>query len=206
MKLLSWAALTLAAMALLALAGLGVALLLDPQMAADLAKRPVAAKAIGGGADAAPADPAARLIFSKRLAEAGAKTCLALIDALGKGVSGGVANLWPASNWSKDAPDQHLASVWLGQKFDTPKLPFGFAGLIGAPNRNGGCDGVSLQVLPSPLDCAKLREDLLKRGKLLGDLTGVTLIQDVASQVALVPTGANTCVMVSMHTVDNAKP
>jgi len=29
---------------------------------------------------------------------------------------GGVANFVPASNWDIDAPDQHIASVFLGQK------------------------------------------------------------------------------------------
>ena len=118
---------------------------------------------------------------------------------------GGVANFVPASNWDIDAPDQHIASVFLGQKYSNAKLPFGFASLFGAPRGGGGCDGVSVQILPNSLDCAALQQDLLQRGKLLGGLAGVSLIQDVASQVVLVPTSANSCVMVSAHTV-NARP
>ena len=214
MKLVKWAALTLALIIVLALAGLGATLLLNPKRAAELAKRPaslaqVASENAAGEKTAGPAKdptPPAGLTFSKRLAEAGVKSCLSLIDDLGKGVMGGVANFVPASNWDIDAPDQHMASVFLGQKYSNAKLPFGFASLFGAPRGEGGCDGVSMQILPSPLECAALQQDLLKRGKLLGNLAGVSLIQDVASQIALVPTSANTCVMVSVRTVNAAKP
>ena len=141
MKLVKWAALTLALIIVLALAGLGATLLLNPKMAAELAKRPaslaqVASENAAGEKTAGPAKdptPPAGLTFSKRLAEAGVKSCLSLIDDLGKGVMGGVANFVPASNWDIDAPDQHIASVFLGQKYSNAKLPFGFASLFGAP-------------------------------------------------------------------------
>ena len=82
----------------------------------------------------------------------------------------------------------------------------GFAALFGAPNGSDGCDGASVQVLPSPIDCPTLQQDILKRGKLIGDLAGVPFIQDVSSQVALVATSANTCVMVSIHSAFAGKP
>src|SRR5271168_4021255 len=118
--------------------------------------------------------------FSKRLAAAGVKSCLSRIEELGKGVMGGVSSYFPASNWNVDAPDKHLASVLLGQKYNNPKLPLGFAVLFGAPNGSDGCDGASVQVLPSPIDCPTLQQDILKRGKLIGDLAGVPFIQDVS--------------------------
>jgi hypothetical protein len=192
------------------LAGLGFAVLLYPKKVADWANGPTASNRIASPASAEPSpSPTAAAdgsTFSKRLAAAGVKSCLSRIDELGKGVMGGVTSYFPASNWNVEAPDKHLASVLLGQKYDNPKLPSGFAALFGAPNGSDGCDGVSVQVLPSPIDCPTLQQDILKRGKLIGDLAGVPFIQDVSSQVALVATSANTCVMVSIHSAFAGKP
>jgi len=200
MKQLKLAMLTLAAAMLLLLASLGGLLLLNPRIAESWAGQP------SGTPESAHAGTAKGFAFSKRLSESGVKSCLARIDDLGRGVMGGVSNFFPASNWNVDAPDSHLASVVLGQKYNNANVPFGFASLFAAPDGHGGCDGVSVQVLPSPNDCMTVRQDLLKRGKLIGDLAGVPLIQDIGSQVALVAASANTCVMVSIHIAFAAKP
>jgi hypothetical protein len=210
MRKLKSAVLALAIVFVLLLAGLGCVVLLYPKKVADWANGPSDLSRIASPASAEPSpSPTAAAegpTFSKRLAAAGVKSCLSRIDELGKGVIGGVASYFPASNWNIEAPDKHLASVLLGQKYNNPKLPSGFAALFGAPNGSDGCDGVAVQVLPSPIDCPTLQQDILKRGKLIGDLAGVPFIQDVTSQVALVATSANTCVMVSIHSAFAGKP
>jgi len=207
MRKLKSAVLAVAIVFVLLLAGLGFALLLYPKELSDWANGPTGSTRIASPAAAEPSrSPAAEGTFSKRLAASGVKSCLSRIDELGKGVMDGVSSFSPASNWNIAAPDNHLASVLLGQKYNNPKLPLGFAALFGAPNGSDGCDGASVQVLPSPIDCPTLQQDILKRGKLIGDLAGVPLIQDVSSQVALVATSANTCVMVSIHSAFAGKP
>jgi hypothetical protein len=210
MRKLKSAVLAVAIVFVLLLAGLGFAVLLYPKKVADWANDPTASSRIASLASAEPSpNPTAAAeasTFSKRLAAAGVKSCLSRIDELGKGVMGGVTSYFSASNWNVEAPDKHLASVLLGQKYNNPKLPLGFAVLFGAPNGSDGCDGASVLVLPSPIDCPTLQQDILKRGKLIGDLAGVPFIQDVSSQVALVATSANTCVMVSIHSAFAGKP
>ena len=152
-------------------------------------------------APAAAAQAPAPGVFSAKLKEAGIKNCLATVDGLAARTMDGVTGYSPASNWNVTAPDQHLTSVLLGQRFaNTPNLPYGLSGIISAPNGKGKCDGVSLQVLPSPLACKDLAANIAKGGKLLGDLSGVALLQDGNNnQVALIPTAANTCVMVAIR-------
>ena len=152
-------------------------------------------------APAAAAQAPAPGVFSAKLREAGIKNCLATVDGLAARTMDGVTGYSPASNWNVTAPDQHLTSVLLGQRFaNAPNLPYGLSGIISAPNGKGKCDGVSLQVLPSPLPCKDLSASIAKGGKLLGDLSGVALLQDGNNnQVALIPTAANTCVMVAIR-------
>jgi hypothetical protein len=187
------------------MAGFGAAVLLNMQTGGGNAQKSgyalaqTAQDSVAGGAHVETGR------FSKRLEEAGVKTCASKIDSLGAATMGGVTNFFSASNWNIESSDAHLASVFIGQKYANPKLPFGFASLFGAPDGRGGCDGASVQVLASPVDCPTLQKNILQRGKLIGDLAGVVLLQDVASQVALVPTAANTCVIVSIHTEFAAK-
>ena len=72
--------------------------------------------------------------------------------------------------------------------------------MFGAPDGRGKCDSVSVQVLPSPVNCPDLQTSILLKGKLLGNLAGLAFLQDVNSQVVLVPTAGPGCVLVAIHT------
>lgn len=61
------------------------------------------------------------------------------------------------------------------------------------------CDGLALQVIPSPLPCARLRQTIVSRGKLIAELVGLPLLQDSDGQIMLVPTAANTCVLIGLR-------
>lgn len=152
-------------------------------------------------ADAAAAAAPVPAAFSSRLREAGVSACLPQLDALGSRTMEGVTAFAPASNWNQSAPESHLVSIFLGQKYgNQSKLPFGFTGLFGAPDGRGKCDGISVQVLPSPVNCPDLQASILLKGKLLGNLAGLPFLQDVNSQVVLVPTAGPGCVLVAIHT------
>lgn len=151
--------------------------------------------------DAAAEAKPAPATFSGRLGEAGVKTCLAQFDDLGGKTMDGVTAFVPASNWNATAPEAHMASVLIGQKYgNSAKLPFGLTGIVGAPDGHGKCDGVSFQILPSPASCESLQQNILQKGKLLGNLAGLPFLQDVNSQVVLIPTAGPGCVLVAIRT------
>ena len=132
--------------------------------------------------------------------DAGVKACLTQIDELGSKTMEGVTAWAPASNWNQAAPDSHFASVFLGQKYgNQPKLPYGFSGLFAMPDSAGKCEGLSVQVLPSPASCPDLQASISQKGKLLGNLAGLPFLQDVGSQVVLIPTVGPGCILVSIH-------
>ena len=97
------------------------------------------------------------------------------------------------------APDRRAVSVLIGQRFDEGGgVPFGATGIFAAPNGVGSCDGLVVQVVPRPLPCAKIRSSLSLHGRLIGDLAGLPLMEDAGGQTLLVPTAANTCVLLGM--------
>ena len=153
-------------------------------------------KQIAATAAPTPAAPS----FAASLVKAGAGACAKQVDALAGATMGGVATYNTAAHWSLARPETRPVSVFIGQKFAAAGVPYGASGVFAAPNGQGGCDGMSVQVVPSPLSCAKLRETLSSRGKQVGDLAGIPLMEDAGSQTMLVPTAADTCVLVGVRT------
>lgn len=138
--------------------------------------------------------------FAARLKENGAATCAAQIDAMAAGSMGGVKSFNTASTWATTAGDRRVVVVSIGQKYqDGAPVPYGATSVLAAPNGQGSCDALAVQVVPSPLSCAKLRESMSAGGRQIGDLAGVPLMQDGGGQTMLVPTAANTCVLVGMR-------
>ena len=151
------------------------------------------------GASQAAAAPAADYKFAKDLVTAGAKGCAPLVEAMSGSLMQGATEYATVSNWNKDAPDGRIVSAVTGQKFgQTPAVPHGLAGVFASPHSDGKCDAVSVQVVPSPANCATLQEAIAKNGKSIGALAGVPLLSDGTGQVMLVPTGANTCIIVGV--------
>lgn len=111
-----------------------------------------------------------------------------------------MAQLGTISSWHKTAPDRRIVNVLVGQKFGNANVPFGVTGIFAAPTGNGACDGYSLQVIPSPLSCADLQKSILAHGKPLANLAGLPLLLDAGgSQVTLMPTAGNGCVIVGQR-------
>ena len=142
---------------------------------------------------AAPTDIAAPLVKS------GAGTCAAQVNALASATMGGVVSFNTAAHWALTKPDQRPVSVFIGQKFANPAVPYGATGVFATPNGQSGCDGLSVQVVPSAMSCSKLRETLSAHGKQIGDLAGIPLMEDAGGQTMLVPTAADACVMVGVR-------
>jgi len=162
-----------------------------------------AAAAPAPTAAAAPV-PVADYHFAKELAAAGVKGCAPVVEAMsGSLMPAGKDQPAPEyatlSSWSPDAPDGRIVAALTGQKFaSNPAMPNGMVGVFASPHSNGKCDGVSVQVLPSPANCETWRAALSKTGKVIGTLAGMPLMSDGSGPVMLVPTSGNTCVVVGI--------
>lgn len=149
---------------------------------------------------APPAQAAAAPDFAARLRENGAGTCAAQVDALAAGSMGNVKSFNTASGWATAGGDRRVVTLSIGQRYaDGSPVPYGATSVVAAPDGRGSCDALAVQVVPSPLPCAKLRETMSAGGKQIGDLAGVPLMQDAGGQTMLVPTAANTCVLVGLR-------
>lgn len=137
--------------------------------------------------------------IAAKLKASGAGLCAAAINRSAASTMHGVTAFDVASHWTTAAPDRRAVSVLIGQKFnETSGVPFGATGIFAAPNGAGSCDSVSVQIVPSPLSCARIQEAMSARGRKIGDLAGLPLMEDAGGQTLLVPTAANTCVLLGM--------
>jgi len=156
---------------------------------------------LGAAEAATQASTPANYKFAAQLAANGVKGCAPMVEAMSGNLMQGVTEVSTLSNWSKEAPDARMVSAVTGQKFGaSPAVPNGLAGVFAAPRADGKCDAVSVQVVPSPANCATLQAAIAaKNGKTLGALAGVPVMSDGSGQVMLVPTGANTCIIVGVN-------
>jgi len=113
----------------------------------------------------------------------------------------GVTEYAAASTWNKIAPDQRLVSAVIGQRFgQSVAAPVGVSGVVSAPNANGKCDSVAIQVIPTANACASVQTEVLAKGELLGTLAGVPMFRDKQNMhVMLLPTSGNGCVIVALN-------
>lgn len=179
----------------------------DAEKAADSgAAKPVKhiAKLTGRKPKAQPAalpgaSPAAATDFAARLEAAGATTCAHSIDALADASMQGTTASADASNWFIAAPNERPVNVVIAQKFAAPSVPYGAIDIFASPAAKAKCDAMAVQVIPSPLSCAQLRQTIATRGKMIAELVGLPLLQDSSGQIMLIPTRANACVLIGMR-------
>lgn len=145
------------------------------------------------------APPAAATDFAARLEQAGATTCAHSIDALANASMQGTTASANASNWFIAAPNARPVNIVIAQKFAAPSVPYGATDIFASPAPQAKCDAFALQVIPSPLSCDQLRQNIVARGKMIAELVGIPLLQDVNGQIILVPTQANACVLIGLR-------
>lgn len=154
------------------------------------------APAAAAAAEETPVDP-----LVEQLKKAGVRTCLPKMTELGKKTLPGVAGYARAANWQTRTPDDRLSSVILGQAYpETSPLPKAFAMLFGAPSGKTKCDGYSVHVIPTKDKCSVLQTKVLIRGKKIGELSGIPLLNDsTGSEVLLLPSAGDGCVLVGIR-------
>jgi hypothetical protein len=151
-------------------------------------------------AEAKPAD----FQTMEQLQKAGVKRCLQLAQAVGQATMVGTSEYAAASTWHSKQPDQRFSVSMIGQKFGSgdSTIHNGVSGVFSSPTAEGKCDAAAVQIIPTSEPCSKTQVQILEKGKSLGNLAGVPLLQNAASaQVMLIPAANNTCVLVALSTV-----
>lgn len=139
-----------------------------------------------------------------QLQKAGVKRCLQLAQAVGQATMVGTSEYAAASTWHSKQPDQRFSVSMIGQKFGAgdSSIHNGVSGVFSSPTAEGKCDAAAVQIIPTSEPCSKTQAQILEKGKSLGNLAGVPLLQNAASaQVMLIPAANNTCVLVALSTV-----
>ena len=170
--------------------------------------KPVAPKKEAAPAKAEPAKTAeAKPVDFQtmdQLQKAGVKRCLQLAQAVGQATMVGTSEYAAASTWHSKQPDQRFSVSMIGQKFGSgdSSIQNGVSGVFSSPTAEGKCDAAAVQIIPTSEPCSKTQAQILEKGKSLGNLAGVPLLQNAASaQVMLIPAANNTCVLVALSTV-----
>lgn len=137
----------------------------------------------------------------EQLSKAGVKSCLQIAKAVGQATMFGTEYA-AASTWNSKQPDSRFTVSMIGQKLaPNSGATNGISGVFSAPTSNGKCDAAAVQIIPTQDACSKIQTQVLEKGKLLGDLAGVPILQNAANaQVMLIPASNNSCVVVALST------
>ena len=167
---------------------------------------PAAAAAAAPAATAAPAAAAGGAAATEiqtmdQLSKAGVKSCLQIAKAVGQATMFGTEYA-AASTWHSKQPDSRFSVSMIGQKLaPNSGATNGISGVFSAPTTDGKCDAAAVQIIPTQDACSKIQTQVLEKGKLLGDLAGIPILQNSANaQVMLIPAAANGCVIVALST------
>jgi hypothetical protein len=168
------------------------------------AKEEPAAKPAAAAPAAKPAtsaSPEAEIQTMEQLSKAGVKNCLQIAKAVGQATMFGTEYA-AASTWNSKQPDNRFSVSMIGQKLaPNAGATNGISGVFSAPTANGKCDAAAVQIIPTQDPCSKIQAQVLEKGKLLGDLAGIPILQNAANaQVMLIPAPSNSCVVVALST------
>ncbi len=163
--------------------------------------KPVTTPAAAPAAAAAQSAAQVEIQTMEQLSKAGVKSCLQIAKAVGQATMFGTEYA-AASTWHSKQPDSRFSVSMIGQRLQ-PELGAtnGISGVFSAPTSNGKCDAAAVQIIPTQDACSKIQAQVMEKGKLLGDLAGIPILQNAANaQVMLIPAAANGCVVVALST------
>jgi len=139
-----------------------------------------------------PATPVAQAL------ELGMTDCVPALTAMAHDTL--TSNYDVQSGWHRGDQVHHVFQTIAGLNAPANTPPDSFVALIAAPVSAGGCDGVSVQVLPLAGACDTAQEVIQKDGKNLGALLGTKLMLDgKGKRLILLPGAANTCIAITVE-------
>ena len=165
--------------------------------------RPGAVAAPAATPLSAPPGAAATFQTGDQLQKAGVKRCLQMAQAIGKATLVGTTEYAAASTWYSKQPDGRFSVSMIGQKFGKDgTASAGLSGVFSSPTTDGKCDAAAIQIIPTGEPCTTAQAQILQKGRSLGDLAGVPILQNASNaQVMLIPAANNGCVLVALSTV-----
>jgi hypothetical protein len=140
----------------------------------------------------------------EQLQKAGVRRCLQTAQSIGRATMTGSAQYAAVSTWNSKQPDNRFSVSMIGQQFAAGQnsVPNGLSGVFSVPTAEGNCDAAAVQIIPTVDPCSSMQAQILVKGRTLGNLAGVPLLQNAANaQVMLLPGANNSCVLVVLSTV-----
>jgi hypothetical protein len=129
--------------------------------------------------------------------QAGVKICL---DGLARAANSTIDTQHTAmSQWFSGAPDSHAFQSIVTLAYPTKVAPHAAAILTAAPNGAKSCDMSTVEIFPTTRPCNEILGDLLKKGKVVADLSGLPITQsEDGTRQLVMPTAGNGCVLVAV--------
>jgi hypothetical protein len=133
--------------------------------------------------------------------QAGITTCL---DTLTRQASAAIDGRHDSvSSWSPASPNEHPFSSIVALRYQNQVVPRAAAVMVAAPDPGHGCDGVTVQIVPTAQSCGTMQAALLHDGKVVANLTGLPAIENRAgTRHLLLPTAGNGCTIIAVSTIE----
>lgn len=169
------------------------------------APKPAAAPPAGAEAQPAPIPAAAgELQPVLHARSAGIVTCL---DGVARAATGTIEAPHAAmSSWLTNAADQGPFSSIIAMKPDNRAAPNAAAFIHLSPTPNGGCQGSTIQVVPTARACGAMQAEFSKGGRTVANLASIPVIQRDSGERYMLLQAPGGCVIVSVNLLATAPP
>ncbi|MDU0342829.1 hypothetical protein [Bosea rubneri] len=128
---------------------------------------------------------------------AGIVTCL---DGIARAASGTIGAPHAAmSNWLTGAPNQGPFSSIIAMTSGNRAAPNAAAFIHLSPTPVGGCQGSTVQVVPTARSCGAMQAEFSKEGRTIANLAGIPVLLRATGERYLLLQAPGGCVIVSIN-------
>lgn len=104
------------------------------------------------------------------------------------------------SFWDTSKPNERPFRSVVALNYANQSTSRGAAIIINGKSASGDCDSTTVQVLPTARSCSAIQNELMKDGKAIANLAGLSLIRNPQnSSYILLPTSGGGCAIVAMN-------
>ncbi|MBX3536498.1 MAG: hypothetical protein KF735_02570 [Chelatococcus sp.] len=149
-------------------------------------------------AEAAEPPQAQVPLYTQHALQAGLQNCAPIVNHLGNMAAD--TDYAVQSVWNRDRPNAHMFWQLMGLNYTgRPGLNKASSILVASPIGESQCEGVLVQVIPSPRSCEAIETSLGKEGgRALDGLVGVRNVMTVRGERVMLLPSAKSCVIVSV--------
>lgn len=137
-------------------------------------------------------------LYTQHAVQAGLQNCTPIVNHLGNLAAD--TDYAVQSVWNREQPNEHMFWQLMGLSYSgRPGLNKATGILVAAPIGGNLCEGVLVQVIPSPRSCEAIEGSLGKEGgKAMDGLVGVRNIMTIRGERVMLLPSAKSCVIVSV--------